>query len=167
MTPKLKTPDRYLQAAIKLFYQICPEYHTDTTFLKPKSLPHLPNLSFSWLKIVLRLSPRYTTALSSIPLPSHIQQFYLISPTQKCLLYLSPLNFCCFCLSSNLYHKPRSPSLHLNSLPFEPPRKPKKTGVYSLYLLQGSSQPRDWTGVFCIAGGFFNSWVTREAPRVW
>ena len=27
----------------------------------------------------------------------------------------------------------------------------------------GSSQPRDWTGVSCIAGGFFTNWATREA----
>ena len=27
---------------------------------------------------------------------------------------------------------------------------------------RGSSQPRDWTQVFCIAGGFFTSWATRE-----
>ena len=29
---------------------------------------------------------------------------------------------------------------------------------------QGSSQPRDRTQVCCIAGGFFTSWTTREAP---
>ena len=28
---------------------------------------------------------------------------------------------------------------------------------------RGSSQPRYWTGVFCIAGGFFTSWAPREA----
>ena len=28
---------------------------------------------------------------------------------------------------------------------------------------RGSSQPRDWTWVSCIAGGFFTSWATREA----
>ena len=28
---------------------------------------------------------------------------------------------------------------------------------------RGSSQPRDWTQVFCIAGRFFTSWATREA----
>ena len=28
---------------------------------------------------------------------------------------------------------------------------------------RGSSQPRDWTRVSCIAGGFFTNWVTREA----
>ena len=28
---------------------------------------------------------------------------------------------------------------------------------------RGSSQPRNRTGVFCIVGGFFTSWATREA----
>ena len=28
---------------------------------------------------------------------------------------------------------------------------------------RGSSRPRSWTGVSCIAGGFFTSWATREA----
>ena len=28
---------------------------------------------------------------------------------------------------------------------------------------RGSSWPRNWTGVSCIAGGFFTSWPTREA----
>ena len=28
----------------------------------------------------------------------------------------------------------------------------------------GSSQPRDWTRVSCIAGGFFTNWAIREAP---
>ena len=27
----------------------------------------------------------------------------------------------------------------------------------------GSSQPRNWTGVSCIAGGFFTNWAMREA----
>ena len=32
---------------------------------------------------------------------------------------------------------------------------------------RGSSQPRDRTQIFCIAGGFFTSWATREALNVW
>ena len=28
---------------------------------------------------------------------------------------------------------------------------------------KGSSQPRDWTQVTCIAGRFFTSWATKEA----
>ena len=31
----------------------------------------------------------------------------------------------------------------------------------------GSSQPRDWTQVSHIAGGFFTSWATREAQEYW
>ena len=30
---------------------------------------------------------------------------------------------------------------------------------------RGSSQPRDWTEVSCIAGSFFTIWATREAPK--
>ena len=29
---------------------------------------------------------------------------------------------------------------------------------------RGSSQPRDWIWVSCIAGEFFTNWATREAP---
>ena len=32
---------------------------------------------------------------------------------------------------------------------------------------RGSSQPRDWTQVSCIVGGFFISWATREAQEYW
>ena len=35
----------------------------------------------------------------------------------------------------------------------------------ALPFSRGSSQPRDWTQVSCIAGGFFTSWVTREAQK--
>ena len=30
---------------------------------------------------------------------------------------------------------------------------------------RGSSQPRDWTQVSCIAGGFFTSWATKEVQE--
>ena len=29
---------------------------------------------------------------------------------------------------------------------------------------RGTSWPRNWPGVSCIAGGFFTNWTTREAP---
>ena len=32
---------------------------------------------------------------------------------------------------------------------------------------RGSSQPRDRTQVFCIAGRFFAIWATREAQEYW
>ena len=31
---------------------------------------------------------------------------------------------------------------------------------------RGSSWPRNWTRVSCIAGGFFTSWATREAHKI-
>ena len=30
----------------------------------------------------------------------------------------------------------------------------------------GSSWPRNWTGVSCIASGFFTNWAIREAPKL-
>ena len=43
----------------------------------------------------------------------------------------------------------------------------QNTGVGSLPFSRGSSQPRDWTQVSCVAGGFFTSWATREAQEYW
>ena len=36
----------------------------------------------------------------------------------------------------------------------------QNTEVGSFFLLQGCSQPRDWTQVSCIADRFFSSWAT-------
>ena len=55
--------------------------------------------------------------------------------------------------------KPRSSTLQVDSLPSEPPGKPKNTGVGSLSLLQGIFWPRNLTGVSCLAGRFFTSWA--------
>ena len=34
-------------------------------------------------------------------------------------------------------------------------------------FFRGSSQPRNWTRVSCIAGGFFTNWATSEAQESW
>ena len=47
--------------------------------------------------------------------------------------------------------------------PWNPPGQ--NTGVGSLSFLQGIFQPRDLTGVSCIAGRFFTSWATRETDE--
>ena len=62
--------------------------------------------------------------------------------------------------------KHRSPAVQVDSLLSEPLGKPKNTGVGNLSSSK-SSWPRNWTGVSRIAGGFFTSWVTREAPSRW
>ena len=45
----------------------------------------------------------------------------------------------------------------------EPPRKPKILEWVASSFSRASSQPRNWNMVFCIAGGFFTCWATREA----
>ena len=59
----------------------------------------------------------------------------------------------------------QSLTLQADSLPHEPPGKPKNTGVDSLFLLQGFSQPRNQNRVSCTAGEFFTSWATKEASH--
>ena len=54
--------------------------------------------------------------------------------------------------------KPRSPTLQADSLPTEPPGKPKNTGVNSYPFSRRSSWPRSQTGVSRIAGKFFTNW---------
>ena len=56
-----------------------------------------------------------------------------------------------------------SPTPQVNSLPTEPPGKPKNTGVGSLFLLQGNflTQESNWGLLHC--SGFFTSWATQEA----
>ena len=51
--------------------------------------------------------------------------------------------------------EPRSSALQVDSLPSEPPEKPKNTGVGSLSLLQGIFPTQDRAQVSRIAGGFF------------
>ena len=43
--------------------------------------------------------------------------------------------------------------------------KPKNTGVGSLPFSSRSFQPRNWTGVSFISGGFFINWAVREAQE--
>ena len=53
-----------------------------------------------------------------------------------------------------------------NSLPAEPPGKPKNIRVVTYPFSRGSSWPRDRIGVSCIADGFFTSWATWEVIYV-
>ena len=60
--------------------------------------------------------------------------------------------------------EPRFPALQADSLLSEPPGKPKNTGVGNLSMLQVVFLTQELNQVSCIAGGFFASWSTREAP---
>ena len=54
-------------------------------------------------------------------------------------------------------------ALQVNSLPAEPQGKSKNAGWVAYPFSRGSSQTRNWTGVYCIAGRFFTNWATRQA----
>ena len=53
--------------------------------------------------------------------------------------------------------EPGSSALQADSLPSEPPGKPKNTGVVAFPFYRGSSQPKNQIRISCIAGGFFTS----------
>ena len=62
--------------------------------------------------------------------------------------------------------KHRSPTLQADSLRAEPPGKLKNTGVGAYIFFRRSSQPRNWTGVSCIAGGFFYQLSHKGSPQI-
>ena len=59
----------------------------------------------------------------------------------------------------------RSPALQADSSLSEPPGKPKNTGVVVYPFSRGSSQPKNQTGISCIAGRFFTSQANRETQK--
>ena len=62
--------------------------------------------------------------------------------TQSCLTLCDPTDY-------TIYGILQAKTLEWATIPFS----------------RGSSQLRDWTQVYCIAGGFFTSWVTRETQE--
>ena len=52
-------------------------------------------------------------------------------------------------------HQPRSPTLQADSLPSEPRGKPKNSAVGTIFLLRGSSQPKNQSWLSCIAGRLY------------
>ena len=63
--------------------------------------------------------------------------------------------------SSQPRNQSGSPALQADSLPAEPPGKPKNTGVGSLSLLQWIFSTQESIGVSCIAGDSFTNWAIR------
>ena len=59
--------------------------------------------------------------------------------------------------------EPRSPSLPVILYQLSHQGSPRVLEWVAYHFSRGSFQPRNRTGVSCIAGGFFTSWATREA----
>ena len=73
------------------------------------------------------------------------------------ILTISLLRFSCSDMS-NSFATPWTVAARVLR-PWDFPGKNSRVGCH--FLLQGSSQPRDWTHISCIAGGFFYCWATR------
>ena len=58
------------------------------------------------------------------------------------------------------------PTLQGDSLPAKPQGSPRIPDGVVYPFSNRSSQPRNWTGVSCIAGRFFTNWAIKEACRV-
>ena len=94
----------------------------------------------AWSLSCVRLSPTPWTAIHQAPLSIGILQVRILSGLPCPLVYLP-----------NPGIKPRSPVLQVDSLPAEPPEKPKNAGVGSLSLLQWifPTQELNWGLLHC------------------
>ena len=59
---------------------------------------------------------------------------------------------------------PGPPTLQVDSFQLSHKRSPRALEWVAYPLSSRSSQPRNQTGVSCMAGGFFTNWAIREAP---
>ena len=96
--------------------------------------------------------------------------FRLSIPTVGCnggpqkSFFTSSRNLCCIVLSRSVVSISANPS-------FVAHQAPLSMGILQARILEwicmpssrGSSQPRSWTQVSCIVGGFFTIWANREA----
>ena len=100
-----------------------------------------------------RNSPNQNTGVGSLSL------FQGIFPTQGSNPGLP------HCRINNPGIEPRSLAWQVNSLPAEPQGKPRILEWVAYSFSRESSQSRNQTRVYCIAGGFFTNWSIREALK--
>ena len=109
----------------------------------------IENSIFSCMKLKVRQQTFKNTLLST--------------PFFSILLAISPSNLHLSIVKS---HSVVSNSLWPHGL-YSPGNSPgQNTGVVAFSFSRRPSQPRDWAQVSRIAGGFFTSWATREAPFI-
>ena len=99
--------------------------------------------------------------------------FFSYANIKEAKLCFFSLMFVCVCVCVRVHVRlvTQSHPTLCNTMDHSPPAS-SVHGILQARMLEwisfpfsrGSSQPRDWTRVSCIAGGFFTIWVTREAP---
>ena len=98
-------------------------------------------------RLSLELSLESNEVRIWIHLSDSIPEVPEVKVTQSCLTLCDPMD--CSPPSSSVHRFPQARVLEWVAIPFA----------------RGSSQPRDWTQVSCIAGLFFTSRATSEAPH--
>ena len=94
-----------------------------------------------------------------------------IKEAKLCFFFLNVCVCVCVCACARTCLVTQSRPTLCNTMDHSPPAS-SVHGILQARILEwiafpfsrGSSQPRNWTRVSCIAGGFFTIWVTREAP---
>ena len=102
----------------------------------------------------LSVSPGSTTYQMCEPLWVHVCVY--VSVAQLCLTLCDPMD--CSPPGSSVHGVLQARILEWIAISFS------RRALLQFRAEKPASQPRDRTWVFCIAGGFFTVWVTREAP---
>ena len=93
-----------------------------------------------------------------------INTFYLCSPfIFKCSYFITYFVYAVLCLVAQSYPTLCDPPWSLPGSSVHGILQARILEWAAMPSSRGSSQPRAWTRVSCIAGGFFTSWATREA----
>ena len=108
---------------------------------------------------------------SVLPLLFHDFIVFFMSSKSCGILQARILEWVAFPFSRGIFPTPGSnPGLpHCRQILYQLSHKgsPRILEWVSYPFSSGSSQPRNWTGVSCIAGGFFTNWAVREAQIIW
>ena len=95
--------------------------------------------------VTLRYSRNSHNIVNQLCVCAHVHVCVLVA--QSCLTFCDPMD--CSLPGSSVYGIFQARTLGWVAIPFS----------------WGSSQPRHWTRVSCIAGGFFTSWATRDLEK--
>ena len=102
--------------------------------------PPLSSCGLSRFLTVVACCTAWTLGPEGLVASSHVESSWKVKVAQWCLTLCEPMDY-------TVHGILQARILEWVVFPF----------------FTGSSQPRDWTQVSCIADGFFTSWTTREA----
>ena len=163
------TLQRYAYIYIYIYIHTHTHTHTHTyTYIYNIHIVVVQSLSYIGLSVTPWLQ------YARLPCPSHSHRVY--SNTHPLSRWGHPtISFCCpLLLLPSISEKSEVKVIQSCPTPHDP-MDSEVHGILQARILEwvaflfsrGSSQPRDWTQVSHMAGGFFTSWATRETQEYW